>query len=430
MTGRYASRAVLSALGAAIALSAFAPAALAAPNGTLQCRATVLKVTDDNPSTDDVTVQVANEAANPCRNHEPPAKASAQTPSHPAGTASASVLSAKTELRPATFGSAPPVDGDGASATAAVSDVTITSGTNTITARVLYSLADVTCAGGIPVLTGASEVTNLTINGQPYGTPDNGAPATYTLQDGNKLYLNKQDVTGTALIQTAMKLDTAAGRILVAEAGVSYGGSPCEDLSAPPPPTAPARFDCTGVPIIASKGQFVPIAPFAPFSGNPSGKGCPNHSGFAADTRFINGDIEAVSLRGETKRNPSEPFPTPLPNGSTADADAKVGTADLKLGSTIISFRGLRSAVKATCAGGGVAFSGNSQVLDLVINGNATIVGSNEQTIPLGVGTLYLNREVSSGTQRARYPFWFSSPQFGTIIMGASVIRTYKTPCA
>lgn len=429
MTGRCSSRAVLSALGAALALSCFAPSALAAPNGTLQCRATVLKVTDDNPSTSDATVQVANEAANPCRSHEPPTNASGQTPSHPAGTASARVLSAKTELRPVTFSSTTPMDGDGASANASVSDVTITSGTNTITARVLYSLADVTCAGGIPVLTGASEVTNLNINGTPYGTPDNGAPVVYTLHDGNKLYLNKQDVTGASLIQTAMKLDTAAGRILVAEAGVSYGGSPCEDLTAPPPPTAPARFDCTAVPIIASKGQFVPIAPFAPFSGNGSGKGCPNDAGFAADTKFINGDIEAVSLRGETRRNPAEPFPTPLPNGSTADADAKVGTADIKLGNTVISFRGLRSAVKATCANG-VVFSGNSQVLDLVINGNATVVGSNEQTIPLGVGTLYLNREVSSGTQRARYPLWFASPQFGTVIMGASVIRTYKTPCA
>jgi hypothetical protein len=93
---------------------------------------------------------------------------------------------------------------------------------------------------------------------------------------------------------------------------------------------------------------------------------------------------------------------TTIGQGDRVRSEASVADLSLTVGGNTIAASLLRASAMAACCSGGPAVSGDSEIADLVINGQTIAVsGQPNQTIPLPVGEIIINeqsRSVSGNT--------------------------------
>ena len=88
---------------------------------------------------------------------------------------------------------------------------------------------------------------------------------------------------------------------------------------------------------------------------------------------------------------------TTIGQADRARSEASVADLSLTVGGNTIAASLLRSSAMAVCTSGGPAVSGDSEIADLVINGQTIAVsGQPNQTIPLPVGEVIINEQSSS----------------------------------
>lgn len=188
-------------------------------NGTFSCTAQVLRA---GP----LSSPAANPANVPCADDS---KVLAQL-SLNAGLikVESKTLDATTALTPDNLDTTPAA-GDNGTATARVEQVKITVGgiaPVTVELGVVQATAKATCAAGpgglAPVLTGASSISYLKINGS--SVPAGSAPLTVPLVVG-ALKLNATTTTPTSVTQQAVVLDTLLTDVVISEARADIHGS-------------------------------------------------------------------------------------------------------------------------------------------------------------------------------------------------------------
>lgn len=207
------------ALGLTLAglLPVLAAPAAASADASLSCRASAARVTALTPSSPLATVEPvrANAGATPCTSQ------SAET------------------LKPTTIG---PLSVDaigaytaapsgGGAAFAGASQPSLDLGGLKIGVQAVQASATVTCTGGNPVLSGASRVVGLTVNGIPITIPSDDQPFRLNLGVAD-VSLNEQTVANGQLIQRAVRV-TVPGVADAVLAEAIVGGS--REACTPPP---------------------------------------------------------------------------------------------------------------------------------------------------------------------------------------------------
>jgi hypothetical protein len=210
-----------------LTLLCLATPATAAPRvggADFSCRASAIRVVTKIPAALTVEPFVANAPDAPCVAEE----AGLIDPTT-VGPVTADVVSATTSLTPANLASAPPANGDNATARASVTNPAIALPGLAISAAVLTATASYTCQNGVPVPGGAPVVTNLVINGTTVAVPP--GPLTIPLGPLGSLELNQTVQEPNRITTRAFNLTTPAVDIVIAEATADLSGNPC---AAPP----------------------------------------------------------------------------------------------------------------------------------------------------------------------------------------------------
>jgi hypothetical protein len=106
-------------------------------------------------------------------------------------------------------------------------------------------------------------------------------------------------------------------------------------------------------------------------------------------TASVPGLLEAEVLHAST-----------VGQGNASRAEASVAELDLTVAGQSISADVLMARAEARCTPAGASVSGSSEILGLVVNGQAIeVTGAPNQTVvlPLGAGTIIINEQTSSG---------------------------------
>ncbi|MCP2170035.1 Calx-beta domain-containing protein [Goodfellowiella coeruleoviolacea] len=186
-------------------------------DGVFSCRASALNLVGVEPV-------VANPSDVPC---VPDSKTVARVGLNAGALAvNAKALTATTVQTPGELTSAPPAEGDNATATASVDTTTISTLGLTIELGVIRSTASARCVPGegglVPRFSGDSTVASLKINGVP--TEIGSGPVTIPLVIGS-LTLNSTETTATSVVQRAVALDTVLADVVIGEARADVHGS-------------------------------------------------------------------------------------------------------------------------------------------------------------------------------------------------------------
>jgi len=187
--------------------------------GTFSCQATAVKIAG-------LKVAQANPADIPCTDD---AEAVLQSTLNVGILkVQTSLLAAETNQTPNDLSSAPPAVGDSGNAKAVIESTKIIAPLLVIELGVIKSSASATCVkepeGLKAKLAGASSIASLKING--IVIPVGNAPLTIPLVIGS-LQLNSTQVSGGALVQRAVFLDTLLTDVVLAESKANVEGSPC-----------------------------------------------------------------------------------------------------------------------------------------------------------------------------------------------------------
>lgn len=211
------------ALGLTLAgiLPVLAAPAAASADASLSCRASAARITAlGNPPSVNVEPVRANAPATPC------ASQSAETlkPTK-IGPLSADALEAYT---------AAPSKAGGALAGA--SQPSLTLGALKIGVQAIQASANVTCTNGDPVLSGASRVVGLTINGTTINIPAGDKPFRLNLGLVD-VRLNEQTIANGTLVQRAVHVTVpGVADAVLAEAVVGGSHEACANPAVTPPP--------------------------------------------------------------------------------------------------------------------------------------------------------------------------------------------------
>jgi len=88
--------------------------------------------------------------------------------------------------------------------------------------------------------------------------------------------------------------------------------------------------------------------------------------------------------------------------GDRSRSEASVANVVLTVGGNTISADFLQARATAVCQPGGAAASGSSEIVNLVVNGQAVVVsGAPNQTVALPVGTIVINEQSSTVSKRS-----------------------------
>ena len=231
-----------SAVALTVACGAFlsvAPAALAArPDGSdFSCRASAVRSVVTNPIQATLEPTVANAGDAPCVADQ--AQILQQTTIGPVTVDAAQATTAQT---PPDLG-VPAVDGDNATATTSVTNPAVGVTGVALTADVVNATAAYTCTAGQAVASGASQVTNLVVNGQAVAVPNNTQPFTLDLGALGSLSLNQQTTAAGRITQSALVLTTPAATVTIAEATADITGNPCAAVAVAAPGPKPQCSD-------------------------------------------------------------------------------------------------------------------------------------------------------------------------------------------
>jgi hypothetical protein len=226
-------RALVTLAAAGVTLFAAAPAD-AAP--TWQCRAgTVSTSVAGNDRTEPV---VANSEADPCANAQTGVRDLGPDLGLPADLVSTATVSAATRLSPSSGSTAD----QRAVASSSVEDLTLKLppgvGTITLAVKAARSQAGASCQNGAPALGGASQVLEVTLNGQSVSVDDLLARLSATLQPLGlvvDLKVAEQVRDATSLTQRALHLRLLSGAtgtpvldVIVAESRVGFNDAVCD----------------------------------------------------------------------------------------------------------------------------------------------------------------------------------------------------------
>lgn len=205
----------------AIAGGAFAQTASADTNG-FSCRASAVRVSLPGlpPLIQPFTLEpfVANQNGSPCTTDS---KALLQPTT--IGPVAASILTATTSST------------NGGHAAASVAGAVVgVPGLPVISAQVLQSRADASCAGVHPTLSGSSTVLTLKIGTSTITLPNDDAPATIPLGPLGNIFVNQQTVSNGQLTRRALYVDSPLAKVAIAESIADIEGSPCGGTAPPP----------------------------------------------------------------------------------------------------------------------------------------------------------------------------------------------------
>jgi len=211
-----------TAAGALLVLTLATPATAAprAGGGDFSCKASAIRVVTKIPVAQTIEPFVANAPDLPCV----PEDAGLIDPST-VGPVTADAFSATTMQKPENLASAPPAEGDNATARATVTNPVITLPGAVISASVLTATASYTCMNGVPVAGGAPQVLNLTVNGTSISVP--AGPMTIPLGPAGMLMLNQTVQEPNRITTRALVLTTPIADIIIAEATADFIGNPC-----------------------------------------------------------------------------------------------------------------------------------------------------------------------------------------------------------
>jgi len=187
-------------------------------SGAFSCRAAGLRLLG-------AELAVSNGPESPCRD------ATAAPLSLPLGLGTirvgASVISSATNQTPDDLRT-PPAAGDRSEADARTSVVTLLAGATTVKASVVTSHAEARCTAGVPVLSGSSVVTSLTVNGAPVAIGTGEVRINVLL---GVLHINSTTKTATGVTQRGIWFQSTllgpALDVVVAEAKAGFSGNPC-----------------------------------------------------------------------------------------------------------------------------------------------------------------------------------------------------------
>ena len=222
MTRRTLRGGALTAAGTLLflCLTGSAAAAPRAGGADFSCRASAIRVATKLPVALTLEPFVANAADAPCV----PEAAGLLDPTA-VGPVTVDVVSATTTMTPANLASAPPANGDNATARASVTNPVIALPGLAISAAVLTATASYTCQNGQPVPGGVPVVTNLVVNGVSVAVPP--GPFSVPLGPLGSLELNQTVQEPNRITTRAFNLTTPAVDIVIAEATADLSGNPC-----------------------------------------------------------------------------------------------------------------------------------------------------------------------------------------------------------
>ena len=464
------TRKVIAAAAALVLLGAAAPS-LAAPRpngGDFTCRASAARVTTGAPlPSGTIEPVVANGPETPCVT----ANSSLSAPTT-VGPVQASFLEASTSVSPGDLSSAPPADGDNATATARVTDPAIDLAQPssvslpalgqvslpavvplTIRANALAATASYTCQSGQPVPSSTSQVVNLSVNGLPVALPSDGAPVHVRLGDLAVLHLNQTLVEPGKITRRALFLEAPllGVHVALAEATAGLVGNPCsgEPVAVPTPPGSGTpsvidvpvgSFSCRASAARLRTRSPLPSVLVEPVVANDPDVPCRDDSAeLPGQTRL--GPLSLQAMRATTR------------NGDQASASASVSdvTLDLMGASTItlpvvnlpvnlpalglLTIRAelLNAEARYTCQGTTPVPSSASRVGRITVNGIPIEVPSGGAPLDVNLGnvaTLHLNQTVVEPGKITRRAFVLESALLGIhLVLAEAVADVTGNPC-
>lgn len=226
------------AVCAAVSSLLMAGVASAAPAGSsFSCRASAARVALagllGQPPLPAIEPFVANNAGTPCT----AARADVVTPTT-IGPLAVNAVNVATSQTPPTLGSTALANGDNATASSTVTNLTLALGALGIHADVLGATAAYTCQSGAAVASTSGQVVGLTVNGTPVTVPS-GTNVTIPLGPLGSLVLNQVDTSQPGKItRRAVALQTPLSSVVISVATAGLTGNPCA-ASAPPPGPGP-----------------------------------------------------------------------------------------------------------------------------------------------------------------------------------------------
>lgn len=259
---------------------------------------------------------------------------------------------------------------------ASLADLSLTVGDNTVTATLVQSETSATCGpDGTASVAGDSVVLSLVINGTPItvtGMPNQTVP----LPGGvGQVIINEQQSTVSGSMG---EITVNALHVIVTDVGDVVVSSSYSDIACAPLPNTysgdAAALDATVLGVRTIVSQAGPL----PCSGGTDSSSLP--------TVTVPGLLTASALSSSTTAG-----------GTQSTSEASIANATLTVGGNTITATVLSSEATASC-GPGPMVSGDSVVLELVINGTPiTVTGMPNQTIPLpgGTGQVVINEQTS-----------------------------------
>ncbi|WP_117212281.1 hypothetical protein [Allorhizocola rhizosphaerae] len=141
--------------------------------------------------------------------------------------------------------------------------------------------------------------------------------------------------------------------------------------------------------------------------------------------------VQAQALEAHTSQTPDDLILNPPANGDNATAWSRVDSTRITAGvllPVVIELGVIRSEASVTCINGNHAFGSGSHVASLRINGVVIDVGSEPVTIPLAVGSLSLNRTITTPTSITRQAVVLDT-LLTDVVIGEAKANVENTPC-
>ncbi len=265
--------------------------------------------------------------------------------------------------------------GDQSASDATISQLNLTVAGIGITADVVTSMAEASCTPGGPVVDGDSVIVNLVVAGLPVvidGTPNQTVALPLGL---GQIVINEQisSVTSTtgAIDVTALRV-TATG---IASVAVSHTHA---DVTCGVPPRT-----YSGRGIVARVRTTLP-----PLDNTIGDTGAlpPQGGNLVSSLPSINlPAILSATLLQSTA------------SGAGNQSSSTAGLANVNVLAGLVRANVIGSTATATCTGSTASVSGSSQIANLLVGGvPINVTGQPNQVVPLIVGSLILNEQVST----------------------------------
>jgi len=195
-------------------------------------------------------------------------------------------------------------------------------------------------------------------------------------------------------------------------------------VPAPAEAAAGDTFSCRAS-LVRTEGFAVPLLNQEPVVANSNNDPCVSEDAALLDplNPLQVGDVATVrALYAQTNNNPRE-------------AEARSGAAEAVItipGAPPIRAAALTSQATATCGSGTAAptLNGSSNVLFVQVGNDEPLVNVSEpQTIPIGIGTVFLNQQTKTGNEVTQRALRVEVPGVGTVTVAESRSDFHGNPC-